>query len=528
VLFVFFVVNSFLRSLMEPEPKAPPAGRKFPCVKCGARLEFDPTDRALKCPYCGYEEKINPAQTEVLERDLEEALARQDGESKVAGRSSEVRCGSCGAIVLLEDKVATERCPYCGAHLDNQPQEAQAMIPPEGVLPFKVEKRQAVAAFARWIAGRWFAPTKLRRFAELGRLNGAYVPYWTFGSMTYTHYHGERGDDYTDVETYTDTEWYTDADGQRQSRLVTRTRNVTRTRWTPASGEVQHFFDDVAVCASRSLPDYYTNSLTPQELKQVEPFRPEFLSGFCTERYTVGPREGFAQAKQKMDAVIRQLCCRDIGGNHQRLHQVRTQHVGVTFKHILLPVWLAGYRYMERSYQIMVNGRTGQVVGDRPYSWVKILALVLAVLAIIAAIFLAVALANRPNRSRSSGSDLQGTKAMVAAQQPGRYTGKDCLAIPPGPETPADALPAGRRGLAVLADSGLREGGIPFSPTGRRADAGARWLSRESFCRRAGPDQADRHDLRRARPALGGRVALLSQLAAAWPDRLRPRADPRG
>jgi DNA-directed RNA polymerase subunit RPC12/RpoP len=366
--------------------KGPPPGRKFPCVKCGARLDFDPRARSLTCPYCGHTERVQPGRTEAVERDLEEYLARQSGESTVAGRPDEVKCGTCGAVVLLEDKLAADRCPYCGTFLENKPEAAQSMIAPEWLLPFAVDQRKATEAFNRWLAGLWFAPGALKRFADLGRLNGVYVPFWTFDSMTYTFYTGARGDDYQEPETYTETETYTDSDGQTRTREVTKTRMVTRTIWTPVSGEVQHFFDDVCVCASTSLPARYAATLTPKELKGLEEFKSEFLSGFTTERYTVGPKEGFETAKQIMDGVIRGLCVRDIGGNHQRLDSVDTQHLGVTFKHVLLPVWLASYRYRDKSYRVLVNGQTGHVVGDRPYSWAKIVALVLTILAVVAAV----------------------------------------------------------------------------------------------------------------------------------------------
>src|SRR5438105_9509782 len=125
--------------------------------------------------------------------------------------------------------------------------------------------------------------------------------------MTFTHYTGERGDDYTETETYTET----DANGQP----VTRTRQVTKTRWTWVSGEVRHFFEDVLVYASRSLPEAYVCKLGPWELPKVEEFQPEFLSGFQTERYTIGLRDGFAKAQAVMDGAIRRLCAQDIGGD---------------------------------------------------------------------------------------------------------------------------------------------------------------------------------------------------------------------
>lgn len=136
-----------------------------------------------------------------------------------------------------------------------------------------------------------------------------------------------------------------------------------QTRWHYVSGEVDHFFDDVLVCASKSVPVNYVNALEPWDLGRLETFTPHFLSGFKTERYVVTLAEGFGTAQQIMDVEIRRLCCRDIGGDHQRLSSVNTQHVGVTFKHILLPVWLAVYRYHNETYRILVNARTGEVQG---------------------------------------------------------------------------------------------------------------------------------------------------------------------
>jgi hypothetical protein len=340
----------------------------------------------LKCPYCGHVEEIAPDKRELNEQSLDDYLEKQSGAGVVEGLKHEVKCSTCAAVVLVQDKIASDRCPYCGTFLENKVEPAQPMVPPEGVLPFAIDHRRAVQAFGAWLDGLWFAPRALRRFADLGRLIGLYIPFWTFDSMTYTSYQGQRGDDYQETEYYTELETYTDSDGQAQTRQVTKSRLVTKTRWTFVSGEVQHFFDDVLVCASSSLPDRFALILKREELQHLQPFRTEFVSGFTTERYRVGPKDGFEQARRIMDHEIQHLCILDIGGDHQRLESVATQHVGVTFKHVLLPVWLASYRFSGRVYQFMVDGRSGQVIGDRPYSWMKIAALVVGVVAAVAAV----------------------------------------------------------------------------------------------------------------------------------------------
>lgn len=358
-----------------PGRKNPPAGRKFPCAKCGARLDFNPSAGQLKCPYCAHIQKIERGAIDTWENDLDAAIERLRGKRVKLTGHTEVKCGGCGAAVLMDDKVQTDRCPYCATHLENKPDQTDLMLPAEWVLPFAVDNRAAVGAFEKWLDSLWFAPNALRKLSNLGRLAGMYVPYWTFDSMTYTWYSGQRGDNYQDTETYT----VTNAQGQSE----TKTRTVTKTRWTRVSGQVQHFFDDVLVCASKSLPEEYATSVMPEKLEGLEEYRDDFLSGFQTERYTLGPKEGFGKAKGIMETHIRRLCNRDIGGDHQQLDKVETQHVGVTFKQVLLPVWIATYRFQDKPYRVLINGRTGVVVGDRPWSWVKIGLLVGGILALI-------------------------------------------------------------------------------------------------------------------------------------------------
>lgn len=363
--------------------KAPPAGRQFPCPSCGAKLDFDPSSRGLACPYCGFKQEIKRlVDASVTEREYQDYLTREEGKGKVIpGRASETRCTGCGAIVLLDDKLATDKCPFCTTHLENKPEAAHAMIPPEAVLPFSVDLRNARSVFENWLGSLWFAPTELRKVAALGQLQGVYLPYWTYDSMTYTFYDGQRGDDYTT------TEWYTVTDDKGNSRQESRT--VVRTNWTPVSGEVQHFFDDVLVCGSHSVPMPLIDDLGEWALPKMVPFQPDYLSGFQTERYAVGLKEGFASAKDLMQPTIHRLICEDIGGDHQRVDSKRSRYTAVTFKNILLPVWVAAYRYHDKAYQILVNGRTGKVTGYRPWSVAKLTGIAVAV---VAAIFLLVLL----------------------------------------------------------------------------------------------------------------------------------------
>jgi hypothetical protein len=432
-----------------------PVGHTFPCQKCGARLEFDPSSRGLKCPYCDFAQTVEHGGSAVAKHDLEEFLSKQTGKAPLEGRSSEVQCNTCGAVVLLEDKVAADRYPYCASFIENKPQAAQAMAAVDAVLPFAVKDHQAGERFTAWLASLWFAPYALKQAANLGKLNGVYVPFWGFDSMTYSHYSGERGDDYQETEWYNDVETYTDSDGQTHTRTVQKTRQVTRTRWTRVTGQVNHFFEDVTVCASTSLPEHYVRTLTLGEMKGLEAFRADYLSGFVTERYLVAPKEGFDRARAIMDAAIRGLCCQDIGGNHQRINRLETQHTGVAFRQVLLPVWLASYRFQDRSYQVIVNGRTGQVLGDRPYSWAKIVALVAIILAAILAVVLLFAAAKRGRRAEvrpetpSEQVRDEGPDWFLGPKFDGKW-GEEFICTMPSPVRPRGRRHASRKRKAPL------------------------------------------------------------------------------
>lgn len=371
--------------------RAPPPGKMFPCNSCGARLNFDPAQGGLACPYCGFKEEIAESENgEVVERDYFQYLNKLRDASKIqgiVGHTNESKCSGCGAMVILDDKIAADQCPFCHTPLEGKANPVEGLIEPESLLPFEYDLRAAREAYSKWLEGLWFAPSELKKIANLGQLTGVYVPYWTYDSMTYTRYVGERGDNYTTYETYTTR----DANGN----LRTETRPVVRIAWTSVSGEVQHFFDDVLVCASNSLPEQLIAGLKPWDLGNLKPFQADYLSGFQAEHYQVNLQDGLNDAKQQMAPVITELVRQDIGGDHQRIGDQRTKFNAVTFKHTLLPVWLAVYRYREQVFQILVNGRTGKVVGRRPWSVWKIARLVMAILLVIGLIVAIASLASK-------------------------------------------------------------------------------------------------------------------------------------
>lgn len=332
---------------------------RFACGTCGADMRFAPENGALACDHCGAHAPLDTGGAQpVRELDYRAALdAQLTHQDIVEARVSQ--CPNCGALVEFDESVHADECPYCATPVVTDT-GAHRQIKPRGLLPFALPESQAHDAMSDWLGRLWFAPNGLKAYARKGRkLDGIYVPYWTFDADTTSRYSGQRGDDYYVTRRVTH-------NGE------TKTIRERKTRWSRRSGQVARFFDDVLVLASHALPRKYTQGLEPWDLSEMEPYVPDYLAGFRSEAYSVTLDEGFTAARAHMDRVILRDVKFDIGGDRQQVHDVRTDVRAVTFKHILLPVWMAAYKYRGKSYRFVVNGRTGRVQGERPYSAWKI------------------------------------------------------------------------------------------------------------------------------------------------------------
>ncbi len=335
------------------------------CSGCGAILKFKPGTHHLVCEYCGAQNEIPrpEASGKFEEIRLDEFLEISfQQEEKI--QVTTVKCDSCGASSTLDPKISSDKCPFCASIIVIKTGTTASLHKPQYVLPFGIDDQKANENFKRWLKGLWFAPGDVKHYADnANRLTGMYLPFWTFDCSTDSNYTGQRGENYTVSESYT---------AHENGKAVNRTRQVTKTRWYPASGRIKNSFDDILIEATRSLRKDKLRSLEPWDLKNLVTYNDRYLSGFRTETYSVDVKSGYSEAKMVMDPVIQSSIRNDIGGDQQMIHFVNTTYHDPTFKHILLPVWLSAYRYNNKVYQFIINARTGEVQGERPYSAVKI------------------------------------------------------------------------------------------------------------------------------------------------------------
>jgi len=352
-----------------PEEIAPgpiSAREEFHCPACGAEAHWNPGKQALVCPFCG---TVSPAKLETVggaqvikEHDLVVALRGiPDSARGWQAPKTSVRCQSCQAISVFSPDKVGQRCEFCGSSSLVPYEQVKDAFRPESLLPLKVTETNARELIRSWYGRQWFAPNNFMRLALTDTVKAVYLPYWTFDASVHADWTAEAGDYY----------W-----------VQVGKNRVRRVRWYPAAGQIDHVFDDELVCGSTGVRDGMIRKVEPFPTAELIPYDAGYVSGWTVERYQIDLVAAAQAAKHRMDVQVRSMCASEVPGDTHRNLEVDAKYENLTFKHILAPIWLLSYTYGATSYQVLVNGVTGKMTGTRPWSWIKITLLVLAVLMI--------------------------------------------------------------------------------------------------------------------------------------------------
>ena len=347
---------------------------QLPCPSCGSRLHYSAQSRKITCDYCGYLEEVNTANDKVIEKSLNEGIA------KVADFSPEEKgkrvygCGNCGAHFMVDSDRVKINCGFCGSTKVNVEAYQHQYIEPSGIIPFYVSREAADKIFRKWVAKGWFHPNKLKRLDEVEQLHGVYLPFWTYDAQVQATWSGDAGHYYYETVRVR-------VNGKMQAR------QVQKTRWTHRHGQLNHFFDDVLVIAAKGLKQKEVSRILPYRLSEVVNFDPRLMIGWEAEIYSIEVDDGSRISEGIMDHQLRNMCSAQLGGDTQRNLHVSSHKNNRTFKHIVLPVWVCSYYYNNKLYHFTINGQTGKVYGKKPTSWWKIAGLILLVVFFIAGIY---------------------------------------------------------------------------------------------------------------------------------------------
>ncbi len=332
------------------------------CPRCGGTMDFDPATGGLKCPYCEYGEAIIQDAGADTAEELDFGRETQTANRDWGVKKKIILCKSCGAQSVYDELEIANECPYCGSNQVMEEKDEDTLAP-GGVVLFAVTAKQAAAKFTSWIKRKLFCPRAAKEGARPGAFKGVYLPYWTFDAGTESSYAGEYGIDRT----------VRHKDGVK-----------TVTDWHPVKGKYREDFDDELVLGSSRHEESLMRDVEPFHTADNKKYKPEYVAGFIAERYSIGLQQAWEKAKktigQKLEANIEEKVREEHHADHVRIANIRTGYFGVTFKYLLLPVWLSSYRYKGKVYHFMVNGQSGKAGGQAPTSLLRVAVAVLLVL----------------------------------------------------------------------------------------------------------------------------------------------------
>lgn len=341
------------------------------CPLCGGVMDFNPKAGNLKCPYCDYEEAINVlAETQKKAKEMDFYEAEHIANRNWGIKTKTVFCKSCGGESIYDALQTSAICPFCGS---NQVMDAneQDTIAPGGVVPFFISNKDASELFHKWIKRRWFCPKLAKDSAKPKNFKGIYLPYWTFDADTFSTYQGEFGI------------VHTRRDRNGNSR--------TQTNWHKTSGTYSEFINDALVLASKNHDMATLQKLEPFDTENNKVYKPEYIAGFIAERYSLGLKDAWSKAIVSMKEKLTRHISDEIRIEH-RADRVRNVKLGtdfsnITYKYLLLPVWISNFKYNDKVFQFMVNGQTGKVAGKTPVSIPKVIITAVGIIVIIAILY---------------------------------------------------------------------------------------------------------------------------------------------
>jgi hypothetical protein len=341
-------------------------GQAFTCPHCGGRMAFSPQVGRLACEFCGRQQAGEmQAHAGDPEQVLDFTLPTTAGH-RWAEAQPRLVCAQCGAVSILPRGQVSEQCAYCGSNQLVPSASTEEIIDPQSIVLMKVDAPQAQRAAKQWLGSGLFAPDDLVDAVQRFHLRPGYYSCWSF-------------------------------DGTLEVRWSCEVKvgEGKNAYWEPRSGTETGFFDDVLAPGVRALAAHELSSIEPFDLKQAVEFKPEVLAGWPAVIYDRSLADASLLAREKVHRKLRsQLYYRVEAGSEKRnLNSSGGNWSGMTYRHVLLPVWIGGYHYRGKEYHLLVNGQSGKVGGVKPRDPVKLaVGVLIAVVALALLVWLAIRL----------------------------------------------------------------------------------------------------------------------------------------
>lgn len=320
----------------------------YKCPCCDGAIEFDSGLQKMKCPYCDteFEMETLAAYDNALQGDQDDALAWETTtpEQLQEGVRAYV-CNSCGGEVLGDEQTAATACPYCGNPVVMM-QQFSGVQKPDLVIPFRLDKKAAIAALKKHYAGKRLLPKVFKDENHLEEIQGIYVPVWLFDASAQAdvRYKG------TQVRTWSDSRY-----------------NYTQTSYFAVSRSGSLAFSRIPVDGSSKMDDTLMESIEPFDSSKAVDFQTAYLAGYLADKYDSDAQSCIERANQRIKRSTEEAIANTVRGytslipehSSVRLSQGKTQYA-------LYPIWLLNTKWGSKTYTFAMNGQTGKFVGDLP------------------------------------------------------------------------------------------------------------------------------------------------------------------
>lgn len=324
---------------------------EYKCPSCGGALQFESDLQKMKCPYCEAEietEALRQMDSLLDEEISEEIVWENSAGGDWNGEEKKLRtytCKSCGGQIITDKTTAAAKCPYCGNNVV-MAGKLSGVLRPDIVIPFKLDKDAAVAAYKKHLKGKVLLPRAFKEENHIKNIKGVYVPVWLFdadakGAFTFRATRVRRWSD--SQYDYTCTSYY----------------HVVR------AGDLG--FADVPVDGSVKMDDALMESLEPYDMSGAVDFQTAYLAGYFADKYDVSAEESVKRANTRIQNTTETTFASTVMGYTTVVPTSRK--VGLTrgqTRYALCPVWLMTTHYKGKDHLFAMNGQTGKFVGNLP------------------------------------------------------------------------------------------------------------------------------------------------------------------
>jgi uncharacterized Zn finger protein (UPF0148 family) len=332
----------------------------FKCPNCGATTRFDVAAGGVACEYCGYTAPVQAAPVGRTAAEFEFTLTTLNQSQNGWGvPRRELHCENCGAELTLPDGAITSTCTFCASNKVNLRTAESEHLRPRFLAPFTIQPDETRQLIRTWLGTGWLHPGALSQSAGIGHMHGVYLPFWTFDSTITSDWQAEVG--YPKQERFFD-------------RASKSWKTRTQLEWKWEKGQVTTIIDDMLISGSSHLNQTILHRLYPFDLDHLAEYHPDYLAGWQAHAYDVMLLDAWETAKTAMRTSAKRDCYTSIRdrSSHIRNFSMTADFADEVWRYILLPVYIAAYTFEGNTYQVMINGQSGTVAGQKPVAWWKI------------------------------------------------------------------------------------------------------------------------------------------------------------